>query len=268
MNVMRQTFPGQNESVWRWRFSTLNSQVEELSLPDLRGADVAQGEEWADVTVNGERQRIRFHDYPAIFNIPGLYEEIFYERLGCDSPRKVTHLLRDLLADHRVPMADVRVLDIGAGNGMVGDELRALGVQNVTGVDILPEARDATFRDRPGVYDAYIVADLANLGEDHERAIRARNPNCLTMVAAMGVQDIQTGTLIKGLDLIDAPGWAAFTVREDIMRQDHASGFAGLMDTLEQDGRLLTEVFWRYRHRYLATGEPVYYCAIIVRKLR
>ena len=267
MNVTKQTSLEKREPIWRWRMRSIRSEVEELVLPDLTGTEVAQGEERAEVVVKGRRHELRFHDYPEIFNIPGLYEELFYERLGCDSPRRVAHLLKDALEEKDQAMSSLRVLDIGAGNGMVGDELRALGVQNVVGVDVLPEARDAAMRDRPGVYADYIVADLNKSTPEQERILRARNLNCLTMVAAMGVQDIQAGTLVKGLDLLEAPAWAAFTVREDILKDEHESGFGKLMQALEESGTLVTEVFWRYRHRFLATGEPVYYGALVVRKL-
>ena len=267
MEVLRQTSLDKREPIWRWRLRQMETEVEDLVLPDLRGSDVPQGEERAEVVINGERRCIRFHDYPEIFNIPGLYEEIFYERLGCDSPRRVAYLLRDVLTEHGAPLPDIRVLDVGAGNGMVGDELRALGIQTIVGVDVLEEARNATLRDRPGVYKDYVVADLANLPLEQDAYLRAQQFNCLTMVAAMGVQDIQAGTLIKGLDLLEPQGWAAFTVREDILREDHDSGFSALMQALEEEGKLMTEVFWRYRHRFLATGEPVYYGALVVRKL-
>ena len=35
-----------------------------------------------------------------------------------------------------------------AGNGMVGQELRAIGAEHIVGIDIIPEAATATARDR------------------------------------------------------------------------------------------------------------------------
>ncbi len=45
----------------------------------------------------------------------------------------------------------LRVLDLGAGNGVVGEELKKRGVSRLVGVDIITEAQAATERDRPGV---------------------------------------------------------------------------------------------------------------------
>ena len=52
------------------------------------------------------------------------------------------------------------MLDLGAGNGMVGEALREHGFEEITGVDITPEAGEAAERDRPGVYADYHVCDL------------------------------------------------------------------------------------------------------------
>ena len=37
---------------------------------------------------------IRFHDYDEIYQIQGLYEQIYYDRLKCTSPSKVTSILK------------------------------------------------------------------------------------------------------------------------------------------------------------------------------
>src|SRR3546814_125250 len=47
---------------------------------------------------DGRSEHIRFHDYDSIYGIPGLYEQIFYERLKCDSPRFLAQLLNQVLA--------------------------------------------------------------------------------------------------------------------------------------------------------------------------
>jgi glycine betaine/choline ABC-type transport system substrate-binding protein len=46
-------------------------------------------------------------------------------------------------------MGRLRVLDIGAGNGMVGSELMGSGAQMYVGIDIIEETRTATERDQP-----------------------------------------------------------------------------------------------------------------------
>ena len=58
--------------------ATLQSERFELHMPPHReGAVLDQDEEWCEIVMNGERQRIRLHDYAAIYNVPGLYEQLF-----------------------------------------------------------------------------------------------------------------------------------------------------------------------------------------------
>ncbi len=74
-------------------------------------------------------------------------------------------LLTEALAAAGVSAETLRVLDLGAGNGIMAEELRAVGAEHAVGVDILSEARDAAERDRPGLYADYLVADLTALDD-------------------------------------------------------------------------------------------------------
>ena len=51
-------------------------------------------------------------------------------------------------------MDSLAVLDVGAGNGMVGEQLKCSGVKRSL-VDIIQEAKQAALRDRPGIYKEY-----------------------------------------------------------------------------------------------------------------
>ena len=132
-----------------------------------------------------------------MFEIPGLYEKLFYDTLECCSPSYVVNLLEDVANEWDTELSDFQVLDVGAGNGMVGDELRHRGVRKVVGVDIIEEAKEATLRDRPGVYTDYRVADLTKLPKTDEEALRKHNLNCMTTIAALGYGDIPPLALRK-----------------------------------------------------------------------
>ena len=254
---------------WRQMLSEMDSPVEKVRLPKpTDGTRVSQDAEWCEVDLDGETRRIRFHDYDEIYKVPGLYEAIFYESLKCCSPTKVTALLEELLNDFRDDPKDLKVLDLGAGNGMVGEELRSRDAEVVVGVDIIPEAKEATQRDRPGVYDDYFVTDFTDLPEKHEEKIRGKALNCLTSVSALGFGDIPPQAFIKALDLIETPGWAAFTIKEDFLREDDSSGFARLIRHLCSEEILQMQAYRRFRHRISMTGEPLYYVAMIAKKLR
>lgn len=258
------------DTVWRERLSTIPTLVEDIRLPDVDASagQVEQSSEWCEVQIDGEKRRMRFHDYDQIFEVPGLYELLFYDELKCCSPSVVVNLLKDVATDFGEDLEDLAVLDVGAGNGMVGDELNEIGVEEVIGVDCIPEARDATLRDRPDVYDEYLVTDLTDLPEPDEQTVRRRRPNCLTTVAALGFGDIPPAAFLKALDLIAAAGWMAFNIKESFLSEGDESGFSGLIRQLAREEYIQTQCYRRYPHRLSITGEPLYYVAMIARKLR
>ena len=236
-----------------------------VRMPD---AALSQDQEWCEVELDGRLQRIRFHDYGAIFRVRGLYEHLFYERLECSSPERVAALLEDVLADFEDDPSDLAVLDLGAGNGMVGERLQELGAKRLVGIDIEREAAAAARRDRPGVYDDYVVADLAELPPDDEARLRRARLNCLASVAALGFGDVPPLAFARALDLIATPGWAAFNIKEDFLRERDDSGFARLVRELFRDEVLQVQVCRRYRHRLSIHGQPLHYVAFVARKLR
>jgi len=238
----------------------------EVHLPSSR-AELDQDEEFFDVEIGGATRRIRFHDYPQIFGIPGLYEYLFYERLECASPHVVRELLAAELERDGVDPARLRVLDVGAGNGMMGDELADLGVGHIVGVDIIPEAAEATERDRPGVYDTYRVLDLTELDDAQQAEFAADRLNCLLLVAALGFGDIPTAAFATAHNMLTTPAWLAFNIKEDFLdRDDDDTGFAGLIRRMLSEGIIERRSERRYQHRLSVAGDPLHYLAIVAIK--
>jgi predicted TPR repeat methyltransferase len=238
-----------------------------VHVPGGPGDDqVPQDQEWVDVSVDGGERRIRFHDYGAIYDIPGLYEQLFYEELECRSPQTVVGLLRRELKRDGVEPASLTVLDLGAGNGIVGEELRGVGVSSIVGVDLLPEAAAAARRDRPDVYEDYVVADLTNLSADERERLAARHFNCLVSVAALGFDDIPPLALATAYDEIAAGGWIALTIKEDFLTTADPTGFQRLIRTMLDEKLLDLRTHERYRHRLSSNRQPLYYVALIAVK--
>lgn len=253
-------------TVWRERMEQIDNNVDAIQLPREAPPSLSQDREWCFVTIQGERKRVRFHDYASLYEVPGLYETLFYEELKCCSPSRVTRLLADVVRERGQRMDALRVLDLGAGNGMVGDELRHRGVQAMVGVDIIPEARAAALRDRKGVYDDYLIADMTALPEPEEERLSSKKLNCLTTVAALGFGDIPPGAFLKALELISTPGWVAFNIKETFLLEKDDSGFSGLVRDLTRQGALRMEAYRRYQHRLSIDGDPLYYVAMVASK--
>lgn len=238
----------------------------EIRFPDTN-ATAAQDEEICEVLVDGEIRRIRFHDYGEIFEVPGLYEKLFYDELGCTSPTVVTDLLKAGLDATGVAPEELRVLDLGAGNGMVAEELAHLGVTDFVGVDIIPEAATAAERDRPGLYDDYLVADMTRLSPDEEQRLAEARFTCLTSVAALGFGDVPPDAFSTAYDLLERDAFVAFCIKEDFLMDGEGSGFARLVGEMLEDGELDVVDRETYTHRQSAAGEGLPYVALVARKM-
>ena len=214
----------------------------------------------------GRWQQIRFHDYAQIYNIPGLYERLFYDILKCDSPAVLRRELTRQLDLAQTPAHSLRVLDLGAGNGMVGEQLAELDVELLVGADILPEAAQAARRDRAEVYDAYHVLDFTRLEESQEAELRQQRFNCLSCVAALGFGDIPEEAFATAFDLVRDGGWVAFTIKESFVLDSEQSEFARLIEQMTARGALEIRSQHRYRHRISTSGVPLHYVCYVGRK--
>jgi SAM-dependent methyltransferase len=228
----------------------------------------SQDREWCVVRIGDEWKRIRFHDYDEIYEIPGLYEALFYEVLKCSSPRVIREILEDCFRGDRVAPGDLSVLDLGAGNGMVAEQLAAAGARRIVGVDIIKAAAEAARRDRADVYQDYFVLDMAELDDADRRRLQTFRFNCLTCVAALGFGDIPPEAFANAFNLIADGGWIAFNIKDDFLESRDASGFARLVRRMIDDETISVRRRKRYPHRLATSGEPLFYTAFAAVKNR
>jgi len=249
--------------------ATLDTERYELHMPPRsKGAVLDQDEEWCELQIDGERRRIRLHDYAAIYAIPGLYEQLFAERLECSSPEVVCDLLQEALEDAGANPATMAVLDFGAGNGMIGEQLDRIGFGTIVGIDLLPEARAAALRDRPGVYEDYRALDLTDLDNGDRAALQAHDFHCLACVAALGFGDVPQLAFAEAFNLVGNPGWLTFNLRDRILDGDEPDSFGALIERMLAEGVLEERARTRYTHRVSIAGEPLEYVAIVAEKQR
>jgi len=238
-----------------------------IHFPPQNAADLAQDEVFFYIVENGEKTRLRFHDYEAIYTRPGLYEQLFYDRLKCTSPTKVADILRKTVEANGEDATALRVLDLGAGNGMMGEALKHKGVSRLVGVDIISEARDACLRDRPGMYDEYYVADFTDVGSELNDEINEWQIDCLTSVAALGFGDIPQRAFVQALQFVRPGGWAAFNIKHTFLDPSDETGFSTLVRELLFSESIEVHHIERYWHRLSMEGNPLAYFAIVVRKI-
>lgn len=238
-----------------------------FELPHVEDEGLDQDEEWLWLDTGDGREKVRFHDYERFYDVPGLYEHVFYDHLKCKSPQTVCGMLKEGVQNGASgDDPELRVLDVGAGNGMVGEILDDLGAEQIVGVDIIEEAAEATDRDRPGVYDDYHVVDLTDIPDDIREELEDKNLNCMTTVAALGFGDMPPRAFGEAYNLVETPGWVAFNIKQDFMETKDDSGFSGLVRNMVEEGLLELNKQKRYLHRYSLQGRPLYYVAFVGEK--
>lgn len=237
-----------------------------IQFPNVETEHLDQDEAFFYLHEERENIQIRFHDYGAIYQRPGLYEQVFYDRLKCQSPAKVASILRSAVEQAGEHATTLRVLDLGAGNGIMGEELRQIGVSRLIGADVIPEARDASLRDRPGLYDDYFLCDFTKIDKETQLELESWSLDCLTTVASLGFGDIPAQAFINAFNLIRPGGWVAFNIKATFLDQQENTDFSRTVRDLVFTDYLEIHHLERYRHRLSIDGQPIFYYAIAGKK--
>ncbi len=214
---------------------------------------------------DGRTERFRLHEYSRVYAVPGLYEEVVQRRLRCASPSRLAELLVTCAGEAGVEPGKLGVFDLGAGNGVVGEELRARGVTTLVASDNVAAARDAALRDRPGLYAEYLVGDTDDLPQVAD-LVREHGLNGLVAAGALGLGHVSADSFHRLWSAFAGEAWFAVSVHEDLVERG-ASDFGDYLGEFEQHGDwgeiVLRE---RFRHRLTMSGEPIHYVAIVAHK--
>ena len=227
---------------------------------------VEQDEEYFDLMTEDGRERIRIHEYDRVYGVPGLYEEVVYNRLQCDSPKVITSLLKESIQAHEGSHISLRVLDFGAGNGIVGECLQdAVQTESIVGLDIIDEAKKAVLRDRPDIYDDYYVMDLSAVDEGDKQKLDRWNFNALVTVAALGFGDIPTQAFVNAFNLLENKSWVVFNIKDRFFSEDDNTGYNEMLQQMIGNSLKVVKKH-HYCHRLSMAGDPLHYFAVVGRK--
>ncbi len=236
-------------------------------FPYLGGKSLPQDGEWCIYKTGEEERRIRFHDYHEIYDIPGLYEYLFMDRLQCQTPQKIRELLMKELRNRNVQMRQLKVLDLGAGNGLMGNLIHQMGVKKIVGIDILKEAQLAAERDQPGIYSDYYIIDLLNSHSGVLKTLNNHRFNCLVIVSALGFDDITPNVFKAAYNLINNGSIIVFNIKDKFLKQHDQSGFFRLFTDMINENYISILQREHYRHRLSTTGGSLYYTAFVGLKI-
>ena len=186
--------------------------------------------------------------------------------------------LSEYLTSSTVPgnlAGPLSILDVAAGNGIVGAELRKQladkpGIRSLMGTDLLDSARSAALRDRPDVYDDYIVADLTRPQELQ----LPTSSDVVVICAALGpgYGDLPLEAVDGAIALLREGGLLALTVNAGNGRAGSSPRWQKFMASINESGgghwECLEEVVRRrYKHRKNVQGEWIEYMALIYQKV-
>ena len=233
---------------------------------ELHPESLAQHEEhFVVLHEDGRREQMRLHEYGRVYAVPGLYEEVVQHRLECASPSELAQGLAAAAEAAQDPLGELGVFDVGAGNGVVGEELRARGVGGpLVGLDTVPEAATAAERDRPGQYAEYLVAPLSEV--DVPALVERHGLRCLAAAGALGSGHISPGLFDRTWSAFPSGSWLAATVSEEALSQpgEELGDYVDSLRAGDGDTRIVEER--TFRHRLRMSGEPIDYRLLIAQR--
>ena len=144
---------------------------------------------------------------------------------------------------------------------MSGEALADRGLRPVAAIDVVPEAREATLRDRPGLYEEVLTADLSRLDDDVAQRLRALRPTALTVVGAVGQDHVPPAAVTNAARLLTPDALVAYAYVATAGDEEQRRTLAAVGETTEL-GRE------RYRHRRTADGGERMWEAVVLRLRR
>jgi hypothetical protein len=211
----------------------------------------------------GKTETVGLHDYATLYSIPGLYEQVIQKMLGCRSPEVAVSSLLSALSELGRSPDECRVLDLGAGNGIVGELLHQHGINHIVGVDVLPEAREACLRDRPGVYSSYEVVDLRSIDPVLAARLQKDEFTALTCVGALGGEHVSASALLQAINTLLPRSLVILTLHENWLVPSQREGIGAALRQLLVKGHLDLLHSKRFLHRLSTSGAEIFYLCLV-----
>lgn len=223
-----------------------------------------QSDEFFWATISGERQHLNIHDYATLYSVPWLYDIALYHNLVCRTPTEMSSAIDKVWTEAGVDRSDLRALELGAGSGAFGHELRyKLGILHLEAIDICGEASEAAKRDRAGLYDVYHIDDLTDLSARTKVSLYESDFNVVAMASATGWGNhIPLAGFEQSFELLAPGGWYIFHVKPNDPDPECIELCAWVEEKIES-GKLDQRYRGAHFHRKSSNGNDIYYDVVI-----
>ncbi|MCP4005367.1 MAG: class I SAM-dependent methyltransferase [bacterium] len=214
-----------------------------------------------------ERQ-VRFKGDPHLWEWPGVYEHLVRDLLRGNAPAAVCRLLERAIRASGERPETLRAIDLVAGNGWVGQELNAIGINEIIGIDASAAAAAAAERDHPGAHSEFRVLDIRRLSEAQRDELMGFDFNSLICIEPLAVEEPPPNAFTEAFNLLAPDGWVAFHLHAGSAEGGRDSRFAHTVHRMIRSRALHVHTQQRYRHRFTTHGSPLFHVAVIGRKTR
>ena len=242
-------------------------EIREVALPDAASQNGKEAG-YCLVDDGGTWRQVRLRGDARLWEWPSIYERLVRTLLRGNAPGAVSHLLDRQLRAAGKRAADLRAIDLGAGNGWMGEELSSLGIPMIIGVDASSAAAAAAERDHPDVYQSYLLLDMRRLSEGQRDDLMNYDFNCLVCVDALAADEPAPNAFAEAFNLLAPDGWVAFHLNGETAEGGRDSRFARIVHRMIQSGSMNVATQQRYRHRFTTYGAPLVHVSVIARKVR
>lgn len=238
----------------------------QIRLPDnIKNLPI--NEEYFFITENGQERCLKLHDYAEVYRIPGLYNYLALEKLHYQSPEVMATLLTEHLQNRGESVQDLKLLELGAGSGLFGQAAAKLGINSIIGIDIVPEAAEATQRDCPGLYQNYFVEDLTQLSKSTRNFLEEQKLSGFVCCSALSAGHIPVKAFATGINLIQNQGWVLFNVAKTSYEcEKDCPELINFYRQAVENNHLTIHSTKSYLHRRFFNGQPLEYVAILAQK--
>lgn len=237
------------------------------SIKLLEPTSSRQSDEFIQGDFDGETITFNLHDYNFMYKHPLLYDIVLYDYLKCRTPDEIASVVKQVWEANKVSASTVRMLEIGAGSGAFGECMKSMvGVGELVGLDISAAAMEAARRDRPSIYDEYIVADLTALSPAVESQLRDFRFSCVGVASATGWGNhIPVAGFEKAFDLLIPGGWYIFHVKPNDPDPECVE-LCQWIETKIQSGQATQIYRGSHFHRLRTTGSEIFYDVVVAVK--